>query len=453
MKLEKLLGVEINDCTCGKVHQIPTREVHLQPGAINCLPEVIDRHFPGNQVVCALDTNTWAVIGERAIRVLRDRGKVVDIHFVDRHQQPAHADRKTVEDLVAVIKERSSAGVLAIGAGTINDIGKSASTATARPLITIATAASMNGYPSAISALTAEGVKITEPCHPPVAIIADPQVLATAPAKMTGAGFGDLLSKNASTADWAVAHQLHGEYFCKFAASVAEDAVTRCIDNVDAIRQNKPESLKILAEALVRSGIAMVIAGTSAPASGGEHLISHLWDMTTHWSTRTPALHGAQTGVTTLISLKLYEKLLALDLNDVKHLAQSKPMGEAKEAFRARMRTTFGDIAEGVVTHAQTKYLSSSALLQRRQHICDRWENIRRAVAPIVISAETSRHLLKAAGAVFRTADLGISDQELAFSYLNARWIRNRYTVLDLAAELGVLEQWQNEALECVQGP
>lgn len=195
----------------------------------------------------------------------------------------------------------------------------------------------MNGYPSAISALTVESVKITDPCNPPVAIIADPLVLATAPAKMTGAGFGDLLSKNASTADWVAAHTLHGEYFCAFSAAVAEEAVNRCIDNAAAIRKNQPEGLTILSEALMRSGISMVIAGSSAPASGGKHLISHLWDMTAHWSGRTPALHGEQTAVTTLISLRLYEKLLALDTGDVQDLIQRKAVEEEPGAFEVLM--------------------------------------------------------------------------------------------------------------------
>ena len=447
MELEKLLGAEIADCTCGKVHRIPTREVYLQPSALDSLPQLVKRCFPGKRIVCAVDANTWAAAGERCVAMLDDRGLQVDVHRVDRRGPPVHADTKAVEELVAVIGERRAAGLLAVGSGTINDIGKSAATAADIALITVATAASMNGYPSAISALTADGVKITEPCRPPVAVIADPQVLATAPAQMTAAGFGDLLSKNASTADWLLAHSLHGEYFCRFSATVAEEAVNRCIENADAIRQNRTEGLTILAEALMRSGIAMVIAGSSAPASGGEHLISHLWDMTAHWSGRPPALHGAQTGVATLISLKLYERLLALDPGSVKRLVDNDPVVEDPDAFEERMRDSFDDIADAVLPFARRKYLDGPALQRRRQLIVARWESVRSAVSPAVIAAETSRRHLKAAGAVFRAADLGVSAQELAFAYQNARWIRDRYTVLDLAAELGVLESWQEEIL------
>ena len=451
MKLEDLLGSEIADCKCGVVHRIPTREIHLQPGSIDNLPDVINAHLTGQSVVCIVDANTWAVAGEKAVGMLRDLGKQVTIHHVDRYSQSVHADQLEVDELAAVISKCEAGGLVAVGSGTINDFGKSAATATARPLITVATAASMNGYPSAISALTLEGVKITSPCNPPVAIIADPEVLGTAPATMTGAGFGDLLSKNASTADWITAHTLHGEYFCGFAAAVANEAVNRCIDNVDAIQKGLPEGLSILSDALMRSGIAMVIAGSSAPASGGEHLISHLWDMTAHWSGRNPALHGEQTAISTLISLRLYEKLLSLDTADIKQIIQCKPEAETPGAFEDRIRSTFDDIAESILPFARQKYLDGPALQRRRQLILKRWENIRRAVAPVVIPANTSRSHLKRAGAVYRAADIGVSEEELEFAYRNARWIRNRYTVLDLAAELGMLEKWCEDVLACVQ--
>jgi glycerol-1-phosphate dehydrogenase [NAD(P)+] len=228
---------------------------------------------------------------------------------------------------------------------------------------------------------------------------------------------------------------------------VAEEAIKRCIANADAIKRNRPEGLAVLAEALLRSGISMVMAGSSSPASGGEHLISHLWDMTAHWSGRAPALHGEQTGVSTLISLGLYEKILALDSAAVRRLCLKKTEVADRTAFEAEMRDIFRDIAEAVLPFARAKFLDRRALRERREQIIHRWEDIRRSVAAIVIPAARSRAHLQAAGAAFRTDDLGISAQEAAFAYRYARWIRNRYTVLDLAAELGMLDAWQADVL------
>jgi glycerol-1-phosphate dehydrogenase [NAD(P)+] len=445
--LNSLLALSMDTCACGQPHRVPTRDVLLHPGALNQLPRIVERLLPAGAILCLADANTWAAAGRTAVAMLRHGGRMVEVFMADQDGRQVHADSRAVAALTAALADSGAAGLLAVGSGTLNDIAKSAATAAGCPQITVATAASMNGYPSAISALTVDGVKTTQPCRPPVAIIADPQVLATAPAAMTGAGFGDLLSKNASTADWLMGHHLFGEYYCAFAAGVAEDAVERSIAAAAAIRENSTEGLTILAEALIRSGISMVLAGSSAPASGGEHLISHLWDMSAHWTGRTPALHGQQTGVTTLISLKLYEKLLALDDTDMRRLCLADTAVETRDRFEENLAVLFGDLAAAVLPVARQKYLDARALKERRRLILNRWPAVRRAVNSVVIPAATSRSHLTAAGAVTRTADLGLSPREVSFGYRYARWIRNRYTVLDLVADLGQLEAWEAEIL------
>lgn len=445
--LQELLGLEISHCRCGQMHRVPTREVALHSGALNRLPAMAARWFSERPLIMAVDANTWKAAGQAAERLLENGGFDVTVHFVDRRSSRVHADKDAVTDLAARIDNTGAAAVVATGSGTISDICKSAATLAGKPLITVATAASMNGYTSAISALTAGGLKITEPCNPPVAIIADPEILATAPLAMSAAGFGDLLSKNASTADWLMAHVLLGEYFCEIPVAVAEEAVKNCIERAAIIRANRPEGLSVLIEALLRSGIAMVLAGSSAPASGGEHLISHLWDMTAHWTGRTPALHGQQTGVTTLISLALYRKILALEPGAIR-LGAIEPEFESLAALETGLRKVFREIAESVMPHARQKFLAGPDLERRRRLIVRRWDAIREAVSAVVIPPAQSRRHLQSAGAVYRVSDLGVSAAELDFALTYSRWIRSRYTVIDLAAEIGMLDQWRDEILE-----
>ena len=448
--LQELLGLEINDCRCGRTHRVPTREVSLRRGAVNLLPEFVDRWMPTGTLILVVDGNTWTAAGEKAARLLESVGRTVSLHFADHKNQSVHADKQTVADLVAQIERNATAGLIGVGSGTINDICKAAATATGKTLIAVATAASMNGYTSAISALTVDGVKITEPCHPPVAVIADPEVLASAPPFMSAAGFGDLLSKNASTADWILSNALLGEYFCGIPVEVAEEAVTTSIRQVGIIKENKPEGLSVLIDALLRSGIAMVLAGSSSPASGGEHLISHLWDMTAHWTGRTPALHGQQTGVTTLISLALYQKILSLEPEVIRR-KDVKPEFPTIAAMESELRSVFRDLAMSVMPHARVKFLDQNGLAERRQLILSRWDKIRQAVSAAVISPAQSRQHLQAAGAVTTIDGLGITGEELQFAYTYARWIRNRYTVLDLVADIGMLNEWRDEVLALVK--
>ena len=86
------------------------------------------------------------------------------------------------------------------------------------------------GYPSAIAALSRDGIKVTEPCEPPVAIICDTHILRHAPSSMIGAGLGDLLSKSTSSTDWLMGHVVLGEYFCEQPVEVVGDARFRFVD-------------------------------------------------------------------------------------------------------------------------------------------------------------------------------------------------------------------------------
>jgi glycerol-1-phosphate dehydrogenase [NAD(P)+] len=61
------------------------------------------------------------------------------------------------------------------------------------------------------------------------------------------------------------------------------------------------EGIGLLATALMLNGVAMEIAGSSRPASGSEHLISHALDLINP----KPRLHGLQVGVATYLISQL----------------------------------------------------------------------------------------------------------------------------------------------------
>jgi glycerol-1-phosphate dehydrogenase [NAD(P)+] len=63
-----------------------------------------------------------------------------------------------------------------------------------------------------------------------------------------------------------------------------------------------PELVRLLAHALILSGLAMIRSGTSRPASGGEHEISHAIDHL--YGGR--AWHGEQVAFGSIFSVALY---------------------------------------------------------------------------------------------------------------------------------------------------
>ena len=297
----------------------------------------------------------------------------------------------------------------------------------------------MNGYTSAIAALTVCGLKKTLPANPPIAVIADLNVLCNAPYELIAAGLGDVMSKPVSNADWQLAHIIRGEHLCTVSLKLLHELEPLYFNNATALAQRAPEAIASLMEALCYSGISMTIAGSSSPASGGEHLIGHTLDMRAPIVGRALNLHGAQVGVATIFCATLYERLLQLDVAqvDVERLVQRYvPLDE----WMPKLRTFFGHTARVVFDELAVKYPKSpSEYRDELMRIVSKWDEIRHAIASVYRTPYEIREALKRACAPTTAAELGISNEEFRETVLYAHTMRRRYTVLDVAYELGIL--------------
>jgi len=188
--------------------------------------------------------------------------------------------------------------------------------------------------------------------------------------------------------------------------------------------------------------LAMQAMRSSRPASGAGHLFSHVWEMEGHGQHWEPPLsHGFKVGIGTVASCALWQQALKLDPSsiDVDALVASAP---GPEAVEARCRALLiPKVAEAAIGQSLAKLVTGSALRDRLLAIKDRWLAIVGRCAAQLITPEDAAARLRAAGAPYHPAQIGVDLQRLRATYLQAQLIRSRYTVLDLLAELGVLEQ------------
>jgi glycerol-1-phosphate dehydrogenase [NAD(P)+] len=173
--------------------------------------------------------------------------------------------------------------------------------------------------------LKVRGLKRTLPCTPALGIFADPRIAATAPLRMTAAGIADFLSKASSSSDWRAGHFLRGGYYCERPREFFEGTQERLLEAAPRVASGDVDAVGVVMEALLLSGLSMVVAGSSAPASGGEHLISHYLDMKSALYGLHHDLHGAQVGVGTLHCLRLWESILATSSFDVDACIAAQP--------------------------------------------------------------------------------------------------------------------------------
>lgn len=421
------------DCPCGERHSLPIAACHVGSGAAAKLAAFAKERC-GERVLVLSDATTRAVAGEAVLKALRDAGReCVEKVFEDPNLE---ADQAFADEAAAAGADCGA--YVAIGAGTLSDLAKSAGGTQGKPVLLFPTAASMNGYTSAIVALKVRGLKRTLPCPPAAGIFADPEVVATAPQRMTAAGLADFLSKCSSSADWRAAHRLRGGYYCHRPREFNEGIQERLFEEAGAIGRGETEAVRLVLEALLLSGFGMVIAGSSAPASGGEHLISHFLDMK-HALRGTPNdLHGTQVGVATVHTLGLWERALAVDPDQLDIEACVAAQWD-QAAIEALIHEDWGDqVGAEVLDQWNQKRLAPEALREELRTYCRLLPQLREELAEDLQPAARVAQVIETAGGPAAPEGMHASAAEYRKALERARFLRNRFTILDLAAELAI---------------
>lgn len=409
---------------------IPLQLCYLDMDAAARLADFLVEHAVPRCLVLS-DPRTREAAGEPVISALRFAGRTVQ-ELVLR-TEPLEATLEIAESVAA--KASSVECIIAIGSGTLSDLAKYAGNKLRKPVLLYATAPSMNGYTSGIVALRVRGLKQTLPVAPAAGVFADPKVLVTAPHEMIAAGLADYLSKCSASADWRSAHFLRGEAYRPEALEFYRDTFQEILELAPKVGAGNVEAVSKLFEALLFSGLSMLVAGASSPVSGGEHLISHYIDMKAGLEGVTHDLHGRQVGVGTLYTLGLWQQIVALDASDIDPDAcvEAQPKDEDIEACLA---LDWGPVAGVVLEQWRGKSRNRQELRNELMFLRRNYEAFLDTVRPELERPEVVAKAIRAAGGPTEPQELTIRQKDYVNALRCARFLRNRFTVLDLADEL-----------------
>ena len=296
-------GMEYS-CACGKSHKVDIQAIRVGSGVMQELPGIL-RAWGPSHIFLVADNYTYEAAG-RQVEQLLDQAGLAYHKRVFQTETPLVPNEYALGSVLAAMTSQDDM-LLAVGSGTLNDVTKYVSARTGMPYVIAATAPSMDGYASTVAPTILDGFKTTLPAVYPAAIVADVDILKDAPLPMLTAGFGDIIGKFTSLADWRLSHQLNGEYYCPEVAGVIEAAVETCAANAQALAQREPQAIQAVTEALILSGLAMGMVGVSRPASGAEHQMAHYWEMDALRRGEEHPLHGNAVGVGTVLAASLYE--------------------------------------------------------------------------------------------------------------------------------------------------
>lgn len=270
------------------------REVWMGPRVLGRVADVCSRLCPVKNVLIVADPLTFKLAGNRVRRLLSKARFDVKHVLINR------------ADMATVTKVRKIGGrvdlLIGVGGGKCIDVAKFSSFQDDKPFISVPTAASHDGIASARASIKGGRRPTSVQTHAPLAIVADTLIIKRAPHRLLAAGCGDLIANFIAVRDWELANRLRGEPYSEYAAALSLMSAKIVAENADIIIKHTEESVRKVVKALISSGVAMGIAGSSRPASGSAHLFSHALDLIAP----KPALHGEQCGVGAIMMMYLH---------------------------------------------------------------------------------------------------------------------------------------------------
>ena len=423
-------------CVCGKKHHTDVDEVLIGGGVISKLGGIVKR-FGAKKVFLLADENTFAAAGEKVCATLSADGIAYSSYvFSDRHLEP---DEKSVGSAIMHF-DTSCDLIVGVGSGVINDIGKILSNVSGKKYIIVATAPSMDGYASATSSMSRDGLKVSLNSRCADVIIGDTDILKNAPEPLLKSGLGDMLAKYVSIAEWRIAHIITGEYYCEAVAQLIRSALKKCVDNASGLLARKEEAVEAVFEGLVIGGVAMAYAGVSRPASGVEHYFSHIWDMRGLEFDTPVDLHGIQCAMGTLQAIRLYEKLIAYMPDAEK--ANAYVNGFSYDDWKIRLRAFLGSSAETMIEQEKVeKKYDKTAHKSRFTKIAQNWDTILQILQEELPSSEKLGEILDMVGISRDLNTIGVDSNIAQMTFKATKDIRDKYVLSKLAWDLGLLDE------------
>jgi len=353
-----------------------TRDVRIAAGGLGAMPGVLRQAAPAARYLVIADDQTWKAAGRRTAALLAADDLAAADPIVLSGQPRVKANAETAQDLAKAIQS-AAALPIAVGAGVINDLVKYAAELAGTPYVCVPTAASMDGYAASGAALREGGFKRTFACAAPVAIVADLDVIATAPKLMAGWGYGDLAGKLVAGADWILADALGVEALNPGPFAMVQDNLAGWLGEPAGVRRGEPAALDGLMRGLIIAGLAMQAHGNSRPASGSDHQFAHLWEMEEVAVGGLPVSHGACVGIGCLSMLAAYEWLLRQDVSliDPAGLANRTP---SAAALRADVTASFPlpFMAANAEVEVAAKVASPRVVAARLRRLQESWPRI-----------------------------------------------------------------------------
>lgn len=416
------------DPDTGAAVTVPFRCIEIGDGFAAGARDLVERVMRAGSYAVVCDADTAEAMGAEVARAMGAKARLVVLDH-------PHADAAQVRALSD--ETRDVEALIAVGSGTINDLCKYATFRDGRSYSVFGTAPSMNGYTSSTASITLEsGLKTTQKAHAARGVFIDIGVSAAAPQYLIGAGLGDSLCRPTAQVDWYFSHVMLGTRYATAPYLLQEEDEAAVLARSAGLGAREHDAIGYLQRLLTLGGLGIAVVGMSHPGSMGEHQISH-WIDSFAGARHPGTVHGQQVGVASVTMARLQARILAME-----EAPRLRPWQPDEAAIRARYPAA---AVEDCLTASRAKAMTAEDAEAFNAKLAAIWPELRATLGAMMLPADEMAAHLRAAGGGATPAEIGL-DRDLYIEALrHCREMRDRYSLLDLAEDIGILDDFIEE--------
>jgi len=428
-----------------------TRAMRIGAGIIGQTGDLFVKQFPHSRAMVVADTNTYPIAGKQVEESLMKAGVVVEEHMIYEGNN-LHANFDTMGVLLDKLKQLPNEVIpIAVGSGTVNDLTKLASHLAGRHYMVVPTAASNGGYTAYGAAIRMNGIKQTFPCPGPQAVLADTDIIISAPRELNQSGYADMLAKMTAGADWILADWMGIDHINEKAWKMSQSGFNETLMSVEKMMAGEPwderTNIEKMMEGLLLSGLSMQVVKSDLPAMGAEHQLTGIWEMERAVSGKEKMPHGKLLSVALLTVTAIYNKLLTCPLEeelDVDKCVKAWPTLEQYERQAHEALSKVGLEKLGMQV-AMSNYVTPEQLSIELQQLKEYWPEVKDRLNQQIMPVRQLYDMLKLGMMPVRPIDAGISWEHVHQTVQCVPYLSKRFNVLSLVARTGYLIPWLDD--------
>ena len=400
----------------GKQYDIGIKDIVIRDSLDGAEAELIAKLHKGQAISIVSDPYTHVALGQRVYQALKADGQNVKEYI---WENPQCSDKG-----VAHIREatRNCDVRIAVGSGTVNDTVKYACYLDERDYSVFATSP-MNAFTTGTASVSFDGFKKSISCRGAQGVFFDLSILANCPPRLISAAFADVICRTTAQVDWLMSHLLFDTIYTETPYTLLAYDEPGMINSASKMLDGDVDALGMLTRISAIMGLGTRFTDTTHSGSMAEHMISHYIDMFAK-EKHPRSSHGEQVGIATITMSQLHH--LVLD-NETAPLM--RPTIIDKDALLSRFGAKSVD---NLIRETEKKALDQEAADKLNARFDTEWDELRGRLKKVMMPYDTLNEAMQKAGCQRTAGDLGLDAEFYREAVTGARYIRDRFSMLDI---------------------